>query len=357
MFYRHLPLYDRNEDESANNLIHSIVQRILDPDDQVRKYVRRLDIGPFNKDGPNLPQVLDSHIIVRILHSFTNMQDFGWNVCSKMPAAILTTLHERWPSSYIHVRQPYRYERELDKNLLASPQLISLQMQVYVNISIGVSDWPILMELLIRHGSLRSFRPHTEYVDGWTSGAPGPLHMVPGIKILALEDFDVPAKKGIEPEEMHIDNYMSAISWSSLRRLDLGYGETGNPIFKELIGRVPQLKCLSFRLILDHDRGLLEQQHDIMVAFFKSIDSLEEISIVNDVYWHYIPLWLAILQSHAKTLRKLNVKRYISDAIVDVIAKEGSALEDFSLPICDRYATEHRLPFSTMENLVSKILW
>jgi hypothetical protein len=358
VFYRHLPLYDRSEDESANSLIHSIVQRILDPDDQLRKYVRRLDIGPFNKEGSSLPQVLDSNLIVRILRTLTNMQDFGWNVCSKMPAAILTTLHDCWPSSHLHVRQPYRYERELDKDLLASPQLISLEMQVYVNLLAQprVSDWPILTELLIRHRSLRSFRPHSTYVEMWTSGAPGPLHIVPGTKLLALEDFTVPRKIDNEPEESRINMLISAISWSSLRRLELGYGSPGHALVKELTGRVPQLKCLSFHLIYGPTREQAEQHSNIWVAFFKSIDSLEEISVINDLYKIYDPLWLAILQLHAKTLRKLNVKGWISDDIVDVIVKEGSTLEEFSLPILDRYAIEYKQPFVTMEKLVSKNL-
>ena len=210
----------------------------------------------------------------------------------------------------------------------------------------------------MRHRSLRSFRPRTTYVSDWTSGAPGPFCIVPGTKILALEDYNVPIRIGNEPEALRASMIMSAISWPSLRRLDVQYESIASPLIKELTGRVPQLKCISFRLLYGYGQEQYDLQYNTWVAFFKSIDSLEEISVINNDHNRGAddPLWFAILRLHGKMLRKVNVKGWITDGIVDVIVRKGSALENLSLPILDRWGKENEWPYIMMENLVSESL-
>jgi hypothetical protein len=334
LFYRHLSLHDKTCGEGQTVFINTIIKRILDPNDRLRYYVRSLKIGPFH-DDEHLPQVFhDIPDMEQLLGSFSNLQDFYWNVCSKIPLQILATLHQQWPRCHLHVKQPRRYEAELDEAMISSPLLVSLETPVFMNGTNYpyISDWPALTELLTRHGSLKTFRPHFYHVRGWTSGGPGPLHfhLGPSTKLPVLEDFTIPIE--YDADQRHVTVLLQAMSCASLRRLTFIYTQAF--LIKGLTGQIPQLKSLVMTFQYSENmKGRLGAKAATWIEFFKSIDSLEELSVGFPDSLEGRGVWPAIFPSHGPSLRKVRLIEPFTEGQIDIMIAQAPAIEELSFEL------------------------
>jgi hypothetical protein len=310
------------------------VKNLLNPNHRIRFHVRRFEVGPYVTH--NLPRHFDTGTVVQILYSLTNLQDFGWNVRSKMPDEILQTLHKKWPHCRIHVNQQARgatlnqRSAELDTELLSSPQLVSLELELWESVwnrkPLPLSEWTFLTELLIRNKSLKVFRLCSRNAHNFESGSPevSQLHLEPpaDAKFPSLEDFGIPI--GFQADQIQVSLLLPAMPWSSLRRLDVGHGP--GFLLQAITGLVPQLKSLSVALVDGSDMTRLTNQ-ETLIAFIRSISSLEEVSVVDFDAELSQSVWLAILHSHGKTLRIANRYGKISDSEAEVMVTKAPHLE------------------------------
>jgi hypothetical protein len=303
VLFRHLTFHDDTEDSDQH--ITSIVHRLLEPNDTLRYSVRRLDIGPFQDDL--LPLALHTSTIVQALNVFTNLQDFGWNVGYKIPSEVLATFHQRWPQCRLHVKQSTRFDATLDRDLIASQQLVTLEMPVFLDESShpSQSEWQIMTQLVAGHNSLKVFRPFTQYARNITFGSTGKsqFHLLLDTKLPKLEDFRIAT--GYYADQLHATMLLEAISWSSLRRLDIGYAPTH--ITKGLIGLVPQLKSLSISFWFHPDNKFQCGSYNLLIELIESIQALEELSLMSSTSSLSEAEWLKIFHVHQHKLEIVKV--------------------------------------------------
>jgi hypothetical protein len=321
----------------------SLIPRILDPNDRLRRYIRRLEIGPFSSYDPyeedGLPPLLTSETIIQILHALTNLKDFGWNVCAYMPSDILTTLHQEWPRCRLHVKQLHRCKSRLDEDLIGSPQLVSLEMQLHQSVSAQKSDWPVLTKLLTRHKCLKVFRPYVLTSDWFKNYnkdlAPGPLQfqLEPDTRLPDFEDFTIPTQ--YHADQLHVDLLLRKMPWSSLRRLELGIWP--DFLLQSITGSIPQLKSLS---VLFRGTNMYPTAHSTAneatcMTFINSIHSLEEVSIYNSDYDAAQTLLLAVFSSQKKTLQRVKVDGpgWLPDDVIGIILREAPDIKQLSIPV------------------------
>jgi len=193
------------------------------------------------------------------------------------------------------------------------------------------SEWPVLTELLTCHKSLKLFRPFTIIAHELTFGCPGPVQFDLGsdTKLPAFEDFTIPFN--YQADQMHVSLLLRAMSWSSLRRLELGSGP--GFLIQAITGHVPQLKSLVVNLLLSDYRQEIYSTIATLIPFIKSIDYLEEVSVKNSAYEDCMAVWLAIFTSQGSTLRKVKVDSHLTIEMIDIMATKTTGLEKVTISL------------------------
>jgi len=251
----------------------------------------------------------------------------SWNLRFAIPEAVLATLHKKWPSTRLHVTNLSRKHSgvyiPLDTDLLSSPQLHSIAYTVFGTEAVKVygvrkfySELRALRECLLQAKSLKCLRlsiDHRTYYrasiqDSWSAG-PKNLDFQDGHVFPALEELALPYQT-YSMTALHCKQWLHAMDWSYLQRLDLGCGSPKH-LFVALTGQVPQLKALEFG-IWDHPNSMVSGDWDcfdlvITTRFFDSIDGLEEVVINNFQADEFNRIRSALLEKHGRTLRKLHV--------------------------------------------------
>jgi hypothetical protein len=335
VLFRHLTFHDDTKDSEDH--ITSIVHRLLEPNDRLRYYVRRFDIGPFQKNI--IPSNLTPSIIIQALNSFKNLRDFSWNVGCRMPPEVLTTFHQRWPQCCLHIKQSSRSDTTLDQDLIASQQLVTLEMPVLVDTAAYPSqnEWKALTKLVANHKSLKVFRPSTQYSGSLTYGCATLIQfqLDSDIKLPTLEDFRIP--NSYHAYQRHARQLLEAMSWSSLRILDIGFAPTY--ITETLIGQVPQLKSLSVMIAFQRHNGNSFEygNYSVFIDFLESIQALEELSL-KSLFNTYLTKaeWPIIFRAHQNTLKKAKVGEIISADVYSgehLLIPEVAGLEHVTLTL------------------------
>ena len=141
--------------------------------------------------------------------------------------------------------------------------------------------------------------------DYWEAG-PNNLQFLPGSVFPPLEELSLPHEK-YRLSKGHLDQWLVAMDWSHLRRLDVLRG-CPQHLFVALTDRVPQLKSITFGFWYPRrsfELGFVDLE--IIRRFFDSIQGLEEI-VVESFRMHYFDsIKDQIFDKHGRTLRKVHV--------------------------------------------------
>jgi hypothetical protein len=310
---------------SVRNSVNThFCDRLRNPDDELRKHVRRFNVGPY-KFSRLCPE---AQVLADVLRNIESLTDFSWNVAVPMPDEVLAILSAKWPDVKLHVTNGYRGRcspstdsvlMPLNTRLLSSPQLFALDCTVYghwtdPNQKEGhLSELPSLKTCLLQATSLKRLRLAVKLAtspqDTWASG-PGPnFDFQAGEVFPALEYLSL-VPNGYDLSEGHCQQWLAAMDWSKLRRLDLGDGSPAH-LFSALTGKVPQLKALHFGFWPDSSEGAGgpgRQWSDFSAVerFLGAIDGLEE--VVLNKYWHdFSRFHDSLLMKHGRTMRKLHI--------------------------------------------------
>jgi hypothetical protein len=245
----------------------------------------------------------------------------SWNLRFAIPKGVLAALHTKQPTARLHVTTLSRKQSgtyiPLDTSLLSSPQLHSLTYIVSakrVRTPYGEivyrSEFAALSKCLLHAKNLKCLRlsidDHASNQDCWSAG---PMNLTFGDSppFLALEEFALPY--GIyELTATSCRQWLPAMDWSKLQRLDLGHGSPPQ-LFVALTGRVPQLKALTFGLWDSFPENNSWDCHDLAVVtrFLDSVDGLEEVDTKQFKGESFDQIRNAFVEKHGRTLKKLHV--------------------------------------------------
>jgi hypothetical protein len=234
-----------------------MLERLLDRSERTGEYVRHLQIGPFKDEGNFDLEILP--VLETILKSVSYLQDFTWRMSCDLPIGILDLLHKLHPSAKLHLILRNRKFQPLNRNLLSSPQLYTLDTEIYATIPNHTGH--SLSELsFIKHtvpASLQVLRLSTLDVDKplqraqleeWSSVRYGMLNFdfQPGERFPALLELALRRDEFALTEE-NCNLWARATSWERLQRLDLP-GATSPHFIASLTNRAINLKYLRFHI-------------------------------------------------------------------------------------------------------------
>jgi hypothetical protein len=181
----------------------------------------------------------------------------SWNVRFAIPKGVLAALHTKQPTARLHATNLSRRQSgayiPLDKNLLSSPQLhppptytvYAKEMRTPYGEFEYRSEFAALSRCLSNAKKLKCLRlsvyDHVSIQDCWSTG---PRSLIFEGTFPALEELALSYKK-YALTAPHCRQWLHAMDWSKLQRLDLGHGSPPH-LFVALTGRVPQLKALTF---------------------------------------------------------------------------------------------------------------
>jgi hypothetical protein len=267
------------------------------------------------------------------------LKDFSWNVDYKMPSKILQNIHQQWPKCCLHVKQARRFDFTLDRDLIASQQLVTLEMPVLVDKprEPSGSEWNFLTRSVAGNKSLKVFRPSTQYTKSQRCSHDTPIQFQLGLvsKLPTLEEFRIP--NAYYADRQHASQLVNVMSWSSLRTLDIGFAPAY--LTEALIGEVPQLKSLSVTLSFQlRDAELVEcGKYNVFIEFLRSIEALEELSLKALLNINISNTeWLAIFEVHQNTLKKAKVGEIFSAHVhsgAPLLIPGVPAVEDVTLTL------------------------
>jgi hypothetical protein len=245
----------------------------------------------------------------------------SWNLRFAIPKGVLAALHDKQPTTRLHVTNLSRKQSgayiPLDTSLLSSPQLHSLTYIVYakrVQTPYGEleyrSEFATLSKCLLHAKKLKCLRlsidEHASNQDCWSAG-PMSLTFGDGPPFPALEELALPHRK-YHLTASHCRQWLHAMDWSKLQRLDLGYGSPPH-LFVALTGRVPQLKALKFG-ISDHAPMIPNwdcEDMAVVTRFLDSVDGLEEVDALHFQGTDFDRIKRAFVEKHGRTLKNLRV--------------------------------------------------
>ncbi|KAF2169875.1 hypothetical protein M409DRAFT_64857 [Zasmidium cellare ATCC 36951] len=266
--------------------------------------------------------------MVNLLQAQLPLKDLVYDCQSQFPPSLLTTLHEQHPQCRLHHLTfkfrtlfwgvPYPYEMEL----ATSPSLYRVKAICAQRDSDGDDDFnldaimelttglaPNIKEVVILHffpgGSGRSRRPL-----GTFQGLPGFTHGKKGsLKSLSLKGCTRLRTPTV------VQNWARHIDFTGLQHLTLGgyLDSTGCGLSGETMEWLaqtqsfPQVKTLGVWLTRDDlwlERPRYSEQ---AVSFFRSFDSLEQLSIDGPIDSKILD---NVLYHHGQTLRKLSFRPY-----------------------------------------------
>lgn len=261
-----------------------------------------------------------------------------------IPRGLLTAFHAEWPDAQLHVtnndrKHPYA---PLDTTILSSPQLHSADLIIFAERSLqgNFSEYPALKSALLQAKRLQKLRLKGGSANsrGWAAG-PSNLQFVEGDIFPALQELTLPYEKYSLTMD-HCVQWLAAMDWSKLRRLDLDRGAPGH-LFYALTGRVPQLQALHFGFWSYSNPGPMWDCRDLYIIkqFLESIDGLEEIVVTNWNDTEFMQIRHGMLKKHGKTLRMLRTSYCAAEAqgwdLTDIqtLTERCPGLQDLSIKV------------------------
>jgi len=127
LFFRTFTIHDRTL--LGPSLSSPMLERLSDRNGKTGEYVRHLKIGPFKDEDKFKLEILP--LLETILRSVSNLQDLTWRVNCELPPALLNLFCQLHPSAHLHWILKNRRFHPLDHSLLSSPQLYTLDAEIY----------------------------------------------------------------------------------------------------------------------------------------------------------------------------------------------------------------------------------
>ncbi|KAI4662033.1 uncharacterized protein J4E78_004824 [Alternaria triticimaculans] len=328
LFFRNFTLHDRTL--LGPSLSSPMLERLRDRNGKTGEYVRHLEIGPFKDEDKFKLEILP--LLERILRSVSNLQDLTWRVNCELPPALLSLFSELHPSAHLHWILKNRRFRPLDHSLLSSPQLYTLDAEIYATMpeqtGHSLSELAYIKNTV--PASLQVLRLSTIDVDGSVQRAQfdtwgyvkcgmfyfdfEPGDQFPALLELALRQGDFALT------EQSCNLWACATSWERLERLDLPNG-TSPQFIASLTNRAINLKYLRFHISTMN--FMIRRQYrpysggnwlnagvgtmSIMTRFLASIKSLHTLDFAYEDSETLMSYLRFMLQSLHGSLRSLTI--------------------------------------------------
>jgi hypothetical protein len=122
-----MSIHDRSA--IAQSQSSKMVERLRNSNGNDREYVRHLEIGPIRNEDWFQSEIMP--VLGEVLRSIDNLSGLTWHMnCAPSPA-ILHLFHELHPSAHLHLILRDRKFKPLTRDLLAFPQLYTLDTEIY----------------------------------------------------------------------------------------------------------------------------------------------------------------------------------------------------------------------------------
>ncbi|KAF7446911.1 hypothetical protein A1F99_083580 [Pyrenophora tritici-repentis] len=253
LLFRNITIDDRTAVSQSQST--KILEKLKDSNGVTGEYIRHLKIGPF-KDEDRF-EIEISPMLVGILKNAHSLQDLTWSMnCAPLPV-MLDSFHEWHPSAHLHMILRNRKFNPLSRDILSSPQLYTLDTEVYRIMPddterslselslIKNSIAPSLQVLRLSSRGVHAY-PQRAQFEGWEiiKHSTFNFDFQPGDRFPALLELALEDDEFILSEE-NCDLWARATSWERLERLDL-YRGAPRHFFASLTNRSTNLKYLRF---------------------------------------------------------------------------------------------------------------
>ena len=230
-------------------------ERLRNSNGKDREYVRHLKIGPIKNKEWFQYEIMP--VLGKVLRSIDNLSDLTWHTnCAPSPA-ILYSFHELHPSAYLHLILRDRKFKPLARDLLAIPQLYTLDTEIYRTLPES-TDHSLSELSFIKNNLASSTRvlrlstrgihayPQRAQFEGWgsVSNSMYNLNFQPGDRSPALSELALEHDEFFLTEE-NCSLWARATSREQLQRRDLNKGAP-RYFLASLTNRASNLKYLRF---------------------------------------------------------------------------------------------------------------
>lgn len=242
-----------------------------------------------------------------------------------MPDDVFALIATKWANVRVHVTSLDRAGSNgsgsapipIDTKLLSSPKLRSLDYRVYAYWTYETrtrvelwSEFAALKSCLLQATSLKSLHlwldtNASSVQESWKVG-PLNLQFEEGERFPALEELSLESGE-FQLTEQHCHQWLTAMDWSKLRRLNLMHG-CPDKFISALTGNVPQLQALSLGFFPYYPPVGKWKPETVSTVdkFLNSINGLTELVAIIVYPWNFHRIWDSILMQHGPTLRKLH---------------------------------------------------
>lgn len=279
-----------------------------------------------------------------------------------MSPKILEALHSR-PIVQLHVINTERHNTPMDKALLTSPQLHTLDFAVYIRKYANrdkqiMSGYHVFEICLMRAEKLRVLLLLFEGISVITpceltddeANMPFKDDIEDDCRLPTLRELTIDCQDMTFLSEPHADMWLKRMNWSHLKVLNLGH-TCPQYIIPALIGLIPQLKSQTFGFDFheqDPSEPWRNAEPDAMRRFLDSIDALKSVILFG---WNNVRTALvrpALFSKHSRSLKQLDVQVGKLDTFSesDFTALLDNALDLEYLCKTARMRTEDRRPDS-----------
>ncbi|KAF2468291.1 uncharacterized protein BDR25DRAFT_316403 [Lindgomyces ingoldianus] len=335
LFFRTVALHDKTP--SAKDASFAVMRRLADNQDSIVHLVWDLRVGPI---GDEQWFYFEIHPALQdMIGNCTNIQSFTWLTHHGTGAGYghysagrdpLTLFHKTQPSARLDVVYRDRQYTPIDRALLSSPQLHTLDINAYYDSSdsFGRSELQILKKCLVEGNSVKVLRlgfdgvwlprkysehdPRVRFQD-WEGVTTGKLnfHWQRGDRFPALEELKIQYPHyQFTPD--HCNMWARVMDWSKLRKLDLNRGSPRH-LFAALKDQLPNLKYLKFGIWGPNpgnstwDLQPLDTGLPILSAFIVSITALNELRFKSFAYEDFMAALSIILEHQGAHLKRLDI--------------------------------------------------
>ncbi|RMZ72424.1 hypothetical protein GMOD_00007406 [Pyrenophora seminiperda CCB06] len=344
----------RLEDFKLHRAAKGLLQSMLDETSPIAGHIRHLQIGRLRQDvfdsiiAPALGKVLTCLTNLRSLSLLLVLIRTSWDTNIPIPENVLDVFHSAHPTARLHVTNTLRERKPMDRLLLSSPQLHSLEMSIYFD-SVGVcplvmgrSELQILKSCLMQGNSVKVLRLGLEDaeknlwgkkirslgVENWEDG-PLNFHWQDGDRFPALEEWAWTGLVQYVYSTQQLEMWRQCMDWTQLRVLDFGFMSLASLLPLELLaGHVPRLNCLTVVIITsDRRHGMDDPARSLLTfeAFLRSVPTLRKLCLGWELISNCLPIILHH-QGHALHELELNYSNcprapWDSSECIDVLTK------------------------------------
>ncbi|KAF2995033.1 hypothetical protein E8E13_000361 [Curvularia kusanoi] len=319
LLFRNISIHDHNA--FAQSQSSKMVERLKNSNGSAVEYVRHLKIGPIRNEDWLQSEIIPA--LGEVLRSIDNLSDLTWHMnCAPSPS-FLHLFHEMHPLARLHLLLRDRKFEPLTRDLLASPQLYTLDTEIYRTLpgSTGHS----LSELSFIKSNLASSTrvlrisargvhadPQRAQFEEWGSvtNSVYNLDFQPGDRFPALSEMALEHDEFFLTEE-HCSLWARATSWEQLQRLDLNKGAP-RYFLASLINRATNLKYLRFYINLPTRNDTwniypLESSIAVIEQFVACTTSLHTLDLGGESLECLTHVLRVILQNLRGSLRSLKI--------------------------------------------------